>query len=412
MKKFLKKVVIYFLTQKSIQILDKFNPKVIAIVGNVGKTSTKDAIKQICYPNARATVGNFNTEIGVPLSILGLPNMQKSFYGWLKNLLKAQWMVWSLKEYEDTIILEIAADRPGDIQSIAKWLKIDILCMTYIPKVPVHLEKFKTLENVLEEKGSIINAVKDGGLIVFNNDDGHIDRFKSRIKQNDIKILNVGINENSKFRAKNIKSVITNDNAYISFDICANDICYRIQLKDTVGDQSVYPILYTFAISIFTQSIETQGIEHILEKIKRYKAPSRRSQFVKGIHNSKIIDDTYNSSPQALKVMLKLLKEDMSNCRKVVIIGDMKELGKYSKESHREAGKIIAEFSDFFIGVGKEMKYAVDAAIENGMKNVLHFKTSDEASDVAKRIIKENDLILVKGSRATEMEKVVENISY
>ena len=407
MIRLLKKIVVAFLTVDAKRLLKRHNPEIIAITGNVGKTSTKDAIYQIVEPTARVCEGSFNSDIGVPLSILNLPNQWRNPIGWLKNLFEAKYISYFLEKYEDTLILEVGADSPGDIKNIAKWLKPDVLCITTIPEVPVHIEAFGTREKVLEEKGSLIDSVKPKGTIILNADDGNYEYFLNKAKckgRKGGKILKVGISEGLILNIKNIKSTITTNYAYTTAKLCYIDECYNIKIKNTVGIQVVYPILYASALAL------SRGIsmQEVVKRINNYNSPAGRARFLKGIKKSKIIDDTYNSSPSAVYKMLSLMRKRSE--RKIVILGDMRELGEYSILEHKNIGKKVAEFADVFISVGNEMKYASDEAIEKDMKNVLHFENSIEASNVVKQIIKEDDIILVKGSQATRMEKIVEKI--
>lgn len=407
MRKFLKKIVVHLLTEDAKRLLKKHKPKIIAITGNVGKTGTKDAISQIALPEARASKDSFNSDIGVPLTILGLQNEWRNPLGWLKNLVVGEYRSHFLKEYEDTLILEVGADAPKDIEKISRWLKPNILCITTIPPIPVHIEAFGTREKVLEEKGSLINSLKEKGVLILNADDGNdkffINKAKNKGKRG-AKIIKVGFNENSFIYAKDIRSIITEENAYTYADIYHLDRHMRVRLKNIVGEQTIYPLLYAIAVGMYSG----KSFEELIGNAKKYKPPKGRARFFRGKKGSKIIDDTYNSSPSALKKMIDFIKQ--TEGRKILALGDMKELGDFSENAHKKVGEEIAGFADFFIAVGPEMKHASEKAIECGMKNVLHFEKSEQASIVVRQILKKGDVILVKGSQSTRMEKIMEKI--
>ena len=166
MKQILKKIVIGILTLEAKLVLKRYKPKIIAVTGSVGKTSTKDAIyTALCEPfSIRKNQKSFNSEIGVPLTVLGLENAWGNPLLWVGNILKGVWMcVWP-QTYPKWLVLEIGADHPGDIKSITKWVIPDIAVVTRIPNVPVHVEYFKDAEALLEEKSELLKAMKPDGV--------------------------------------------------------------------------------------------------------------------------------------------------------------------------------------------------------------------------------------------------------
>ena len=153
MKKILLKLL-KFLSKKAIK---KYNPKVIGITGSIGKTTTKHAINEVLKNryNVRASIGSFNTEIGLPITILGLEN-SKSGFVWIKNIFKAiSLLVIKNKKYPEILILEMGADKEGDIEYLTNIVKPNISVLTNI--APVHIEQFKTIENIYKEKIKIFD---------------------------------------------------------------------------------------------------------------------------------------------------------------------------------------------------------------------------------------------------------------
>jgi UDP-N-acetylmuramoyl-tripeptide--D-alanyl-D-alanine ligase len=173
MKTSFKKIVAYILKKESQLILYKYKPEVVAITGSVGKTSTKDAVyavlSKITY--VRKSEKSFNSEIGLPLTILGLPNGWSNPFTWILNILKGLWLfIWPHK-YPKWLVLEVGVGKPNDMRDVAKWLKTDAVIITAIGETPAHIEFFNSRKHLIEEKSLLINTLKKNGLLVLNADD-------------------------------------------------------------------------------------------------------------------------------------------------------------------------------------------------------------------------------------------------
>ena len=150
MKSTFKKIVSLIIRFEAILIIKKYKPKIISVTGSVGKTSTKDAIFAVMSStfSVRKSEKSFNSDIGIPLTILGCPNAWFNPIKWLGNILRGLEIIIFNSNYPKWLILEVGADRPGDIKSVSKWLKSDIVVLTAFAKVPVHIEFFKDREAV------------------------------------------------------------------------------------------------------------------------------------------------------------------------------------------------------------------------------------------------------------------------
>src|SRR3989344_4953390 len=183
MKSFFKKIITSILIFESRIILKKYHPYIIAVTGSVGKTSTKDAIYSVMSRTSmyvRKSQKSFNSEIGVPLTIIGCKNAWNNPLLWIKNILLGLEIILFKTKYPNCLILEIGADHPGDIKSVVKWLKPDMAVITKISDMPVHVEFFSSPEEILKEKLYLAKAVKKNGAILFSNDDIKV---KSLIKE-------------------------------------------------------------------------------------------------------------------------------------------------------------------------------------------------------------------------------------
>ncbi len=366
MKNAFKKIVSKILTHEARGALKRRAPTVVAVTGSVGKTSTKDAIAaalaEATDVSIRKSQKSFNSDIGVPLAILGLQNAWNSPLGWLKNIITGFFAAHS-KNFPKILVLEIGADHPGDISSIAAWLPVDVIVFTRMADVPVHIEFFGSPEKVLEEKVSLIKALKKNGTIVVNGND---DKFLNATKNSGKKFVEYG--------------------------------------KEGFAPRELSALAALSVVSVL--GFDVEKAKHTLEN---YDGPAGRMKTLEGINGSTIIDDTYNSSPIALESALKTLKNTKALGRKIAVLGDMRELGEYSVKAHYDAGKLVAKSADILFAVGHSAKYFSRGASDGGLhpSKIYEFLTSIEAGKKLVDFLRLGDLALVKGSQGMRMEKAV-----
>jgi len=405
MKQILKKIVIGILTLEAKLVLKRYKPKIIAVTGSVGKTSTKDAIyTALCEPfSIRKNQKSFNSEIGVPLTVLGLENAWGNPLLWVGNILKGVWMcVWP-QTYPKWLVLEIGADHPGDIKSITKWVIPDIAVVTRIPNVPVHVEYFKDAEALLEEKSELLKAMKPDGVAVINSDDENVLSLGKHVKGS---VIHYGMKNPATIYGDSYGLMYEgNDVAGIQFRILYDSNIIPVVLKGVVGVQHVYPVLAAAAIALPLKL----PLVKLTESFAQHEYPRGRMNVIKGIKNTIIIDDTYNSSPVALEYALRTLKDVQTQGRKIAVLGDMLELGSYSAEAHKNIGTIAAQCADIIFTVGVRARDIKEYAIKAGTQetSTLSFSSSVEVGDYLKDFIQEGDIILAKGSQGMRMEKAI-----
>lgn len=412
MKTILKKIIVFILTIESKIVLFRFKPKIITITGSVGKTSTKDAIFTALSKNlkVRKNQKSFNSEIGTPLTILGLENAWSDPVLWLKNIFLGL-MVPFKKNYPQWLILEVGADRPMDVQRTAKWLKPDIAVITALPKIPVHLEYFASPEAVIEEDLSIIKFLKKDGALILNADDKTVLSAKDRF---DGKIYTYGSENTATVSFSNENIIYQNINeiklpAGVSFKVQYAGNSVPVSLKNVLGVQHILPVTAAIAVGL------SQNIP-FLDMAKNffdYEAPKGRMNLILGKNNSIIIDDTYNASPVAMQKAVDVLAEIETNSIKIAVLGDMLEIGSFSASEHKKIGEKIAKSKiNFLIAVGIRSQSIKEGAVSAGMKEdcVFHVKNYTEATKLVLERIKEGSIILVKGSQSIRLEKVVSEI--
>lgn len=395
MKSIFKKIIISVLIWESKLILKKYKPTIIAITGTVGKTSTKDAIYTVLskHEYVRKSHKSYNSEIGIPLTILGCQNGWSDPVIWLSNILSGLELIVFKSQYPKCLVLEVGADHPGDIKSLTQWLKIDIAVITKIGDVPVHVEFFPSPADVVKEKSYLIDCLKENGTLVLFADDKKVSNLANNVKKN---VLTFGISDMATVTASNI-SVMYNDYKMpegITFSINYKGNSDNIKIHGILGKQQVYPIIAACAVGISKEI----PIPKIIDAFEYQSAPRGRMNILEGINGSTIIDDTYNSSPDALREGLNTLASLQVSGKRVAVLGDMMELGNFSAEEHRKAGVQALQSCDILITVGPRSK----VMNPDGM----NFKTSVEAGEYLKNIVANGDVIFIKGSQSMRMERV------
>ncbi|MFZ3015715.1 MAG: Mur ligase family protein [Minisyncoccia bacterium] len=401
-----KKTISYILKKESQLVLWKYKPKVVAITGSVGKTSTKDAvyavISSVSY--VRKSEKSYNSEIGLPLTILGCPNGWNDPYVWLKNILKGLWLfIWPHK-YPKWLILEVGIGKPGDMKQTASWLKSDVVIITAIGETPVHIEFFNSRNHLIKEKSGLIKTLKKDGILILNSDDEAVLDMKTKTKN---RVVTYGFKEGADVLG-------SEDTIFYSDEGMPKGIIFRIDqggsslpviIDGVFGRNHIYASLAALAVSFGLKL----NMINAVNSLRRYEVPSGRMCLLAGINDSVIIDDTYNSSPFACASALKTLGEIKLKGRKIAVLGDMLELGKHTEEAHKNIGQIAKEYADILIVVGVRAKAIKAGALDVGMKekNIFEFDNSREAGEFLKTFIKKGDSILIKGSQGVRMERAV-----
>jgi len=418
MKSIFKKIIVYILELEARFVIKKYKPKIIAITGSVGKTSTKDAIYTVLSPHisVRKSEKSFNSEIGVPLTILGCQNGWNDPVIWLQNIMHGLDLIFMKNSFPSCLVIEVGADRPGDIKRVSSWLKSDIVVFTRIGHTPVHVEFFPTKADLVREKSYLLDSLKNDGTLVINNDDGDLAHLKSKTKG---KVVTFGIEKDADVKAVHEQVVYqeieneTNKKAIgYSFKIDAKGSSIPVILNGILGRQHVYPILAASAVAV----AHGFNMVEIASTLVDHNPPRGRMNLIDGIKHTTIIDDTYNSSPVAVLEALNLMKKIECAGRKIVILGDMMELGKFSKQEHEKIGEKVAEVlasgTNKLVTVGVRSRATAEMAYKNKMKkiNIKSFETSLDALQYVKKTIKKGDVILVKGSQSMRMERIVEAI--
>lgn len=408
MKTFLKSIVVKILIIEASWLLKRHKPTIVAITGSVGKTTTKDAIYAAVKNSvsARKSEKSFNSEIGVPLTVLGLQNAWSNPLFWLKNIIDGFFIALHTKDYPSVLILETGIDRPGDMERLTAWLKPDVVVLTRLPSVPVHVEYFPTPQDVIDEKMKLVSALKPEGTLIYNQDDAIIEAQLPLVLQ---KRFGFSRYLPSDFHGDSDRTLYADDRAVgMVFTLKHSPESFDITIKDTIGSQQVYACTAAIAVA------EALGIPvtESVDSIQGLRTPNGRMRIVPGIKSTTIIDDTYNSSPVAAEQALQTLAEVRYANRKIAVLGDMLELGRFSSEEHEKIGQLVAKTATNLITVGVRARKIAEGALEMGLDetNILQYEDAAQAGRELQNMLKPGDVVLVKASQGVRLERVVEEI--
>ncbi len=403
----MKKILEWILKKISSAILKRHRPLVVGVTGSMGKTSTKEAIFAVLSSKfkVRRNLKNYNNEIGVPLAIIGGESGGRSLFKWLSVFLKGTEIIISQDEYPEVLVLEMGADKPGDIKYLTSFVDLNIGVITGIGEIPVHIEFFKSPVQVAREKAGIIDFLGKDDLAILNFDD---ERVKLLAQKTRAKILSYGFSDAAKVRATNYELNIVPDmeSCGIIFKIEYQGKTIPVRKEGIFGKHQAYAMLAGVAAGMGLG----MNLLEAVEALGAFKPPRGRLQMIEGVKRTWILDDTYNASPTATLAALETLAQ-FEGRRKIAVLGDMLELGEFTENAHFLVGRKAAESADLFFAVGDRMRFAAQAAQEKTSKQkIFWFETAEAAKLPLQKMIQKGDVILVKGSQSMRMEKIVEEI--
>src|SRR3989344_746072 len=256
MKNFSKKIIVWFLQAEARAVIRRYKPKIIGVTGSVGKTTTKDLIYSVLSGNfsVRKNIKSFNSDIGMPLTVLDLPNAWLSPFAWLKNLLLGFWKVsiyYLLSiTYPKYLVLELSADHPGDIKSPVSWLKPEIGVITgFGNEIPVHAEFFHNIESLIEEKGELLKVLPENGVAILNIDDARVWGMRGNTRAH---IISYGFDQEAKIRGDGFHISYNEEGLPkgIGFRIDYEGKSVPVRLSGVLGKGHTYAALAATAVAV------------------------------------------------------------------------------------------------------------------------------------------------------------------
>lgn len=371
----------------------KFDIPVVALTGSVGKTTTKEFTHLVVNSqfNAIKTQGNLNNEIGLPQ------------------------MLFQIDSSTEAAVIEMGMNHFGEIHRLVTATKPTIAMITNIGVS--HIENLGSRQGILKSKLEILDGLKAGSPFIINSDN---DMLKTILDNDEImqkyNVITFGIESVAQFKAANIKE----ENGSTSFDV-RYTVSKIIDETDgptvqfslysqhisipTIGIHNVYNALAAFTIGI------TLGIDSkkAADALANYVPAGMRQKSV-NVGGITSIEDCYNASPDSMNAAIKTLANVNAN-KRIAVLGDMLELGDFSKKAHEDVGKMVADNKiDYLLAYGNDAKYIVDGAKQNGMVNAFYFDNKDELSNRLFELAHKGDAVIFKASRGMKLEDVINNV--
>jgi UDP-N-acetylmuramoyl-tripeptide--D-alanyl-D-alanine ligase len=349
------------------------NPKVVAVSGSAGKTTTKEMTAHICRPYLQtlANEGNLNNLIGLPITLL------------------------RLQEQHELAIIEVGMNQPGELTRLTELCIPDIAIITNVGNA--HIGNFGSLKGLIAGEGEILRAMSEDGTAIINADCPHASMMAEVIDRPNL-IISYGQHERADVQALNVR--LAQPYGY-EFDLRFLDEVLPVRLN-VFGRYQVYNALAAAAAALHV-GIEP---EQIVERLEEFDPPRLRSQaeWIDGIF---IIADCYNASPDATMTALRSMQDVSGLERRVALLGDMLELGEFAEQFHRQVGAVVAEAKfDLLCTVGEMSRITSHEAEKRGVA-VAHFASSVEAAEFLSSELRSNDGLVVKGSRGVRLEEAL-----
>lgn len=363
-------------TLKALQDMARYlrknqNVKVVGITGSVGKTSTRDMVYSVIKQRYKTlkTEGNYNNNIGLPLTILRLKD-------------------------EEVMVLEMGMNHLKEMEELSMIALPDISAITNVGTA--HIGELGSRENILKAKLEIIAGMKDGSILVINNDNDLL----STIALDTLELVKVAIDGIGDLKAKNV--VLKDD--YSTFELNYLDKVYDVEVP-VPGNHFILNALIAIAIGTKLNI----SMDKCIQGIKEFELTKKRMDVIELKNNITLIDGTYNASEDSMKSSLDVLAT--YSRRKIAVLADMLELGEFSEQLHRNVGKHAAvKKIDLLIVVGNEAKYIASGAKDAGMNNIYYCKDNEEVINYLGNNLCSNDVVLLKGSNGMNLKDVVARI--
>jgi UDP-N-acetylmuramoyl-tripeptide--D-alanyl-D-alanine ligase len=366
-------------------VVKAWRGRLIAITGSMGKTTTKDVTAALLARVGRVikTVGNLNNAYGLPLSILKMESDGSR-----------------ASEFEFGVF-EMGMNHRGELAALAEIAPPDLAVVTNV--APVHLEYFSSVDEIAAAKSELVLGVKSGGAVVLNMDDERVARMKSL--RGDLEVRTFGIERKADVMALALKA---DGIAVTRFQLVTprGTVDAKLPLG---GRHNVYNALASAAVADLCDI----PLDEIADALGSFSVPKMRGEVHEFKEGFTVVDDSYNSNPRALVEMTSHISRVKGYERRIVVAGEMLELGSAGPELHHEAGRSIASLGvDLLIGVRGLARELVDGARQGGLNPECAFfcETPEEAAEVLKREARPGDLILIKGSRGVKTDIVVDRM--
>lgn len=349
---------------------------IIGVTGSTGKTTTKEILSSLLGSGFRVfkSVGNLNNNFGLPLSIL------------------------RLSQDHDLAVLEMGMSRAGEIRRLCRIAEPNIGIVTNVR--PVHLENFKSVQGIALAKRELIESLPADGIAVLNNDDPRVRKFGRSFAG---EVITFGMETAATYRVLEVRFQGLDGNEF-RLDYKSKGHLLKLPL---IGEHNIQNCLPAIAVAHHLGL----GFETIGQSLRRLKPVAGRGDILNFTEKFTVLDDSYNSNPSALEAIIRFTKKVPGYRRKILVAGEMLELGPKAEQFHRDCGCLAASSRiDCVVGVRGLAQALCQAAREAGHSaaRAPFFEDAEAAGEWLTRQVKSGDLIVVKGSRGVRTEKVIE----
>jgi UDP-N-acetylmuramyl pentapeptide synthase len=390
----------------------RFRPVIIAITGNAGKTTTKEAVAAVLSSRyrVRASAGNLNNELGIPLTILG--DFSDEYYRtggtpwfWFKVLASAKIGFWkSRSRYPEVLVLEFGADHPGDIRRLTRMFPPHIAVITQVGDIPVHVEYFASPTELAAEKAQILKRLAPTDFAVLGYDDLTVLEMREKTHA---RVVTFGMGDGADVQVTDIRTRLEGTRPLgISFDVRTGNNIMPVVINGTIG----LGMARAAAAAVAVGSVMKIGLADAVLALAAFRPPAGRLRILEGIRGTVLIDDTYNASPAAMHLAIDSVRH-IPATRHVLVLGDMLELGPHSVQAHQAAGTLAATVADILVCVGERGRFIADAAGNQMQVGDIHWAPdSRAAAGIVQQLVRAGDLVLIKGSQGVRMERIVQEL--
>ncbi len=353
----------------------KYNIPTVSITGSVGKTTTKDMIAGALSQkfNVVKTQGNFNNEIGVPLT------------------------VFTIESEHEAAVIELGMSGFGEIERLAGIVRPDIAVITNIGMS--HIEKLGSREGIFKAKMEITSHFDGHNTLIVNGDDDYLKTVKPSDKY---KLIKYGVDPANDVYAENIENLGVDG---VRFTAVTPEGKFNVTVP-VAGMHNVYNALAAICAGAALGECTEEAVKGIASF-----TPTAMRMAVENVEGITIINDCYNASPDSMHAAIDVLMSAEAN-RHIAVLGDILEMGDYAPDAHYEIGKYAAKAGiDAAICAGENAKHIARGAKDGGMSEVYTLKDADEAAEFTEEYVNPGDAVLIKASRGMHFEKIVEKLS-
>lgn len=357
--------------------LKKVSPKVVGITGSNGKTTTKDMVEAVLSAKYKTykTVGNFNNHIGLPYTILGMP------------------------ADTEAVVLEMGMSQADEIRVLSTLAEPDVAVITMIGES--HIEFFGSRDGIADAKMEIVDGLKPDGVLIYPGEEPLLTERAKKLPKESIRTF--GKTDKENLYATHIEAKVR------STEFSVNLASGLVINLPTPGEYNVQNALAALLVGLEMDI----SIEESAEKLEQFQLTKNRLEWIEGLQGSQLLNDAYNASPSSMKAVLNYFSTIEATGKKIVVLGDILELGELSEEMHRSlAGSIDSKSIDQLVLYGANMGFVYDEVKENfDLENIRHF-TDDKKPmiDYLRKTIQQDDVVLLKSSLGTGILDVVKEL--